>query len=390
MRAPLTLLLGAFTCALAAPAFAAPSGPNTPSVHVLEIYTDDADDQAKALTIALKSKVRASKDYALADSDKALGVYLAQFKCGDVPDSVCQTKIADNLKADRYIWGTVRKDGNDLAVDVHLWQKGQSEVRQQVKISANLTDANDPSLQQVAEQLVNKLANFGKVGIAHLSAAQSIDGELFVDNTSQGRFTNGQAELTLPIGEHRFEVRAQGKVVAQGTGKVNPTSTVDVELVGLAKSDQPAPVVAGGGSSWKRPAGYAAAGVGGALLIGGVVSMLKVNSLNKDSGFDAYRHSFAGDKDVCDAAKKGRVGAPGSSSPNEVVDLCNSASTYKTLQFILLPVGALAAAAGVYLITTDSGESTPAPSAGATALRSLQIAPSVGKSSGSLDVRFQF
>jgi hypothetical protein len=365
MRAPLTLLLGAFTCALAAPAFAAPSGPNTPSVHVLEIYTDDADDQAKALTIALKSKVRASKDYALADSDKALGVYLAQFKCGDVPDSVCQTKIADNLKADRYIWGTVRKDGNDLAVDVHLWQKGQSEVRQQVKISANLTDANDPSLQQVAEQLVNKLANFGKVGIAHLSAAQSIDGELFVDNTSQGRFTNGQAELTLPIGEHRFEVRAQGKVVAQGTGKVNPTSTVDVELVGLAKSDQPAPVV-------------------------GVVSMLKVNSLNKDSGFDAYRHSFAGDKDVCDAAKKGRVGAPGSSSPNEVVDLCNSASTYKTLQFILLPVGALAAAAGVYLITTDSGESTPAPSAGATALRSLQIAPSVGKSSGSLDVRFQF
>lgn len=390
MRAPLTLLLGAFTCALAAPAFAAPPGPNTPPVHVLEIYTDDADDQAKALTIALKSKVRTSKDYSLGESDKALGVYLAQFKCGDVPDSVCQTKIGDNLKADRYIWGTVRKDGADLAVDIHLWQKGQNEVRQQIKISANLTDANDPSLQQVAEQIVSKLVNFGKVGIAHLAAAQSIDGELFVDNTSMGRFTNGQAELTLPIGEHRFEVRAQGKLVAQGTGKVSPTATVDIELAAIAKTEQPPPPPSEGGS-WKRPAGYAAVGVGGALIIGGVVSMLKVNSLNKDSGFDAYRHSFAGDKDVCDVAKKGRVGMPGASSPGEVVDLCSSASTYKTLQFVLLPVGALAAAAGVYLITSSGGEGeAAAPSTAASRLRRLQIAPSIGKSSGSLDIRYEF
>jgi hypothetical protein len=388
MRAPLTLLLGAFTCALAAPVHAAPPGPNTPAVHVLEIYTDDADDQAKALTLAVKSKVRTSKEYALADSDKALGVYLAQFKCGDIPDVVCQGKIGDNLKADRYIWGIVRKDGAELAIDIHLWQKGQNEVRQQLKISANLTDANDPALQQVAEQLVNKLVNFGKVGIAHLASAQSIDGELFVDNTSMGRFTNGQAELTLPIGEHKFEVRAQGKVVAQGAGRVSPTATVDVDLVAITKSEQPPPPPAEG-SSWKRPAGYAAVGVGGALLIGGVVSMLKVNSLNKDSGFDAYRHSFAGDKDVCDAAKKGRVGAPGASSPSEVVDLCNSASTYKTLQFVLLPLGALAAAAGVYLITTG-GESGSASSTAASRLQRLQISPAIGKSSGSLDIRYAF
>jgi hypothetical protein len=39
---------------------AAPPGPNVYPLHVLELATDDADDQAKALSLALRARVRAS------------------------------------------------------------------------------------------------------------------------------------------------------------------------------------------------------------------------------------------------------------------------------------------------------------------------------------------
>lgn len=385
MRAP-PLLCAALAVASAAatPAWAAPPGPGVSQLHVLEFATDDADDQAKALTLALKARVKASKDYALADGDHALGIFLAQFKCGDVPDVTCQTKIADKLGAERYIWGTLRKSGNQITADLHLWQKGQAEVRQQFTYADTLTEPLDPSLQRLADQMLNKLTSFGKVGTVKLVAPQSLDGELFVDGQSQGKFTNGQSELTLPIGEHRFEVRSGGKLLAQGAGKVSPTTTLDIELAPVKGGEQSAGP--GKPASWKRPVGYAGVGVGGALLLGGVYSLFKVNSINKNEGFDAYRKGFGPNDDVCDMAERGRVSSKaGAANPSEVKDFCSSGKTFTTLQYVLFPVGALAAAAGAYLIVTskEGGDAT-------TAKRRLEVLPSAGPQGGGVDLRVTF
>jgi hypothetical protein len=238
----------------AAMSFASPlwaAGAGSPTVHVLELATDDADDQAKALTQAIKARVKASKDYALADGDHSLAIMLAALKCGDVPDPSCQTRIAEKLNSERYIWGNMKKtSGGQVSVDLHLWQKGQTDVKQTFSFSDNLTEPLDPGLQKLAEQMVMKLTNFGKVGAVRVASAASLEGELFVDGNSNGKFTNGQAEMTLPVGEHRFEVRSGGKVVAQGSGKVGPTGTLEVQLQPATKSEQATASTSGG--DWKK------------------------------------------------------------------------------------------------------------------------------------------
>lgn len=374
---------------------AAPAGPGVSPLHVLEFATDDADDQAKALTLALRARVRASKDYSLAEGDYALGVFLASLKCGDIPDVGCQGRIADSIKADRYIWGTMRKmPGGQVAVDVHLWQRNIPEVRHQTSYSDNMTVPEEANLQKLADQVLGKLVNFGKIGTVKLSSPQSVEGELFIDGMGNGKFSSGSAELTLPTGEHSFEVRSGGKVVAQATGKVSPTVQLDIELTPV-KADQVAVSTESG--KWKVPASYAAIGVGGALvLVAGYMTVWGATNGFGDSNVKEFGEKFVnkGD-DVCDVARNpnraittARYGSANSAQISDVVKVCDRGDTFKSAQYVLYPVGALLAAGGAYLLysSKDKGEGAPA----AAKRRRIELTPLVGQQSGFVDLRFSF
>lgn len=377
-------------CALtSSPAAAAPPGPGITPLHVLEIATDDADDQAKAMTLALRGRVRASKDYSLAEGDHSLAVFLAALKCGEVPDTTCQTRIAEKLNTERYVWGTMRKSAKgEVTVDLHLWQKGQPEVRQQQAFSDNLTVAEDASLQRTAEQLFTRMVNFGKIGVAKLASAQSIAGDLFVDGQGQGKFTNGMAEVTLPVGDHTFEVRSGGQVLAQGKGRVSATTPVEVELQAL-KTDV-APVEARP-VAWKRPAGYAAVGVGGALVLTAAYMTLwsATGGFGNDSVND-FKKSVPKDRKVCDEARSPSSSFQASQpSRSDVQSLCDRGDTFKTVQTVLYPIGGLLVAGGAYLLYSASKGDTSTDGA-ATAKRRVEVMPMVGQQSGFVDVRVSF
>jgi hypothetical protein len=391
-RLALSALPVAAYIASAQPAHAAPSSPN--QVYVLEIATDDADDQAKALTSALKARIRSSKDQlTLAEADVSLTVVLLSLKCGDVPDVACQQKIADKLNAEKYVWGSMRKQApNQVVADLHYWQKGKPEARQQFTYSDNLTEASDPSLVRLSEQMVQRLVNFGKVGVARIAAEHSVDGELFVDGQDSGPFTNGQSEQTLPIGDHRFEVRSGGKVLVAGSGKVNPTTPLDVQLVAPAKTGaaEPAKEATPEGGNWKKTAGYVGVGVGGALILGGVFSMIKVNSINNDSGFSDYRKGFGPNEDVCSRAAAGDVSTvAGAATPAAAKSQCDSGSTFQTLQYVFFGLGVVAAGAGTYLLVTSNKDGSSA-TASAEPKPRLQVLPSGGQHGGGVDVRVVF
>ena len=370
--------VAAIVCAMPGRVHAAPAN----QVDVLEVATDDADDQAKALTAALKQRLRTSKDLQLGSADFSLSVIVLALKCpGDVPDINCQNKIADKLSVDRYIWGTMRKaPGNQVIADLRLYQRGKPEVRQQFTYSDNLTEPADPALQRLADEMITRLTSFGKIGVARVTAEQSLAGSLFVDGQEQGPFTNGTSELTLPVGDHKFEVRSGTKVLASGSGKVTPTGTLEVQL-------QPAPkggvevstASTGGGGNWKKTAGYVGVGVGGAMILGGIYSLIQVNSINHDSGFDAYRKGFGPNDDVCKQAAAGTVVA-GAPSPADIKSKCDSGSTYQTLQYVLFPVGAIAAGVGVYFLASSSKQETG----------KVEVTPSVGIGSGRVDLRVRF
>lgn len=370
---------------------AAPPGPNVYPLHVLELATDDADDQAKALSLALRARVRASKDFSLADGDFALGVFLAQLKCGDVPDVNCQGQIAEKLKAERYVWGTMRKSAaGQVTADIHLWQRNQPEIRQQISFGENMTVAEDPALQKLADQVLGKMSNSSKVGTAKLSGPHSLEGDLFVDGQGQGKFSLGSAELQLPIGDHQFEVRANGKVLAKGAGKVGPGNALELELIVLEKSDQaPAATTQ---ASWKKPASYAAIGVGGALILtAGFLTISNATGGLGNSELDDFKKNHVPKgKDACSVARNPAEGYDVSafrdaSTLDSIKKTCDRGDTFKTAQFVMYPLGALLAAGGGYLLYSMGKEKGAEASK-----RRIEVSPMVGQRSGFVDLRVSF
>lgn len=384
----LRLALAAASIAALAPSVCRAAGP---ALHVLEISTEDADDQAKALTIALKNKVKTLPDRSLGEGDVSLQVVLLALKCGDVPDTACQVKIGDKLKTDAYIWGTMRKQpGGQVVADLHLWQRNQPEARQQFPYPETLTSATAPELVKQADQMVQKLLMFGKIGSAKVMLSGGVAGELFIDGKASGPATSG-AELTLPVGEHKFEVKKGDKVVATADGKVSAAGVAEITLAPPAADSAapgtPPPGSEGGGDkSWKRTAGFVGVGVGGALIAGGLYSMLKVKGANDDAGFSAYRSGFGPNEDACDAAAQGKVSrVAGASSPADADSVCSTGSKFQTLQYVFFGVGAIAAGAGTYLLVT-----APKTTSSTSARRRAVVTPLVDRSHAGLGVSGSF
>src|SRR6185369_12629318 len=130
-----------------------PPGPGVLPLQVISIQSDDADDQADALTAALRSRVRALHGFSLADGDYALEVLTLGFKCGEIPDEPCQAKIGDHIHADRYIWGTLKrsKTSRQVTADLRLWTRGAAAARTQLTFSDNLTAPGDEALKRLVE-----------------------------------------------------------------------------------------------------------------------------------------------------------------------------------------------------------------------------------------------
>lgn len=362
---------------------AAPPGPGVESLPVLEIATDDADEQAKALTQAIRSRVKASTQYSLADQSVSLQVLLLSLKCPDVPDAMCQEKIAGKIKSDRYIWGTMKKGANKTVVaDLHLYVKGRPDQRQQFTYAETMTDALDAQMQKQAESMFLRVTQFGRVGVVRLGMETPMDGEVFANGQSIGNITQADHEYTLPVGETVFEVRSAGKVIARGQGTVLATAPIELKLTDVkdkvegprARSGDDAPPAA-----WKRPASYAAVGVGAVFLGLGALRTIQ-NITYKDSAFVAYRDSRRRDE-PSDACARARAGVPSSNTAappvGTIVSQCDAADGRQVQQYVFyITGGVLVAAGGLLYYTTLNKDGGTASAAAAAAKRvSLDVAP---------------
>src|SRR5579859_3596369 len=74
--------------------------PKTTAVYVLSVWTDDADDQADALTQALRARVRQTPGWMLLDTTQSFETLSIALKCPSRPDAACLQRIGDQLHAD--------------------------------------------------------------------------------------------------------------------------------------------------------------------------------------------------------------------------------------------------------------------------------------------------
>lgn len=97
-------------------------------------------------------------------------------------------------------------------------------------------------------------------------------------------------------------------------------------------------------------------GIGAGLFVLAGVAVSRIDTLQDDPGYVAYRRGFEPSLDVCEQAQSG-TSVPGASSPEEVVELCDEASAWEITNYVAIPGGFALVGMGLYLsLTSDTAK----------------------------------
>jgi hypothetical protein len=344
------------------------------SISVLSVQTDDAFDQADALTKALRTAVRDAEGWSLDEADHSLEVIALSLQCDLPPDSRCQTRIADKIGVDRFVWATAKLEGDQVVGALHMWRRGQGTASTDLRYSSNLTEAVDSALQEVAKTALDQVTGGPPTGKLQIRVG-TLPGEVFVDGQSVGALNAGQGLFRLPAGPHEIVVRSEGYTDVRGSIVIKPNETERLVLT-------PEPVEAESDTDWGKIGGFIGVGMGVAFGTVGLVSSLKVNGARTDNEFEEYRRRFPESEDVCESAEA----SPAQTGQDlYVVDLCNQAATFEIMQAVFYPLAAISGGVGLYLLaTSDWGDDASEEQAGGH----LRIDPRVGPQGGGVSATY--
>ena len=359
---------------------------STGAVHVLTFDSDDAEDQADALSTALRSKVRASAGWNLAETASSLSMLTAALKCPpQKPDAACLQRIGDQIKSDKFVWGVVSKSGKgQLSAEAHLWTRGKPDVSARESFTDNLKDPNDDNMKRLAGHLWDKLT--GTVSASYLIVhAGEGEGSVLVDNVVRGQLDHGQTKVEVAPGTHVVEVRAPGFQPARQSVPVTLGTDAPVTLTLVAESAKPPvepPHEAEKSGSGKKILAYSVIGLG---VVAGVVAVVEAAH-------------WGGLQTKIDADRRGNYGVSGP----VVTDPCNAspstpqsdhacttnkdAKTSSVLAWVLGGVGVAAIATGSVLLLTDH----PQGKESAATAKKLRVTPYAGPHSGGVQLDMTF
>jgi hypothetical protein len=360
---------------------AAPPGQSFETVHVLELVQKGELTTVRALTAALKQRVRDSSEHALGNTDLPFEALMAQCSRQALlgtdgalhePPRRCLDVVGSSLSGSAtvpaaYLWGALYRSPGaraELRVRLHLWREGVNDRVEQAVVPEV---ADGEALDALAERLVGRLLYPGRVSLVRVTAGDRAGGELYVDGRPRGALRATPRVFAVAPGERVFEVRAGVNVVARGTALVGPADGLEVRLepVTAAPPAPTAPPVGGRPDpppepqrgAWKRTAGFVGLGLGAALIGAGVVTSLRVKGLDDDFTSDPalvnYRSGLTGSGDACNAAGAGTPSLePGAATAGRFDRLCSASSALGVAQYVFYGAGALVAGAGAYLLAT--------------------------------------
>lgn len=360
-------------------------GPDTLPISVIAIQTPDADDQAEALTKALRFGVRQLPGWSIAEGDYSLEVLTISLKCVEPPDATCQSRIADQIKADRYVWGIIKKNGPNVGGEIHMWVRGQGTTSTKVEYSGNLTEPNDEALRKVAANALSTLTGGPPKGTVHIKAG-NVAGQVFIDGQPVGALTNGEGTFPMPAGAHKVVVKAPGYSSVESPVVIRPAATAEIMLT-LIPLEEKSDI------NWRQVGGFVGIGAGVAFGVVGLVGSVKIlnlqNEMEHNKNVESKREvnlldqkPYTYSQNVCETAKTG----PNPGYNGEITRICNDSSNFELLQAIMYPLAAVSAGAGLYLLMTsdDASKGKEAPKTGWT------FSPKVGMESGKLDVTYRW
>lgn len=360
---------------------AAPPGPGVVTLAVLAVKSAEALDQAEALTAALRSTVAASRGWSLGEAKQSLEFLAVQMKCQEPLDAACETRIADVIRADRFLWSVIELDSvkNEAVGALNLFVRGRGTNSVPIRFSATITSG--ARLEQEAAAWFEKVSGGAPNGGLEITTG-GVAGQLYVDGKPTGAIAASGGTLQLPVGAHTLTIKAPGYEDATSQVAIQPLGTVSA-VFSLIPAKKKVNV------DGRMVAGLASLSAG--LALGGVGSWaaVKVNGLRSDKGYQAYRDQFSAIDDVCEAARTNQAPRdlnPAASTATTVSGLCDSARRDELIQAIAFPAAAVVAGIGGYLL----GTSTLGKASDDAKPNAWTIVPELSTERRSLTVRYAF
>jgi hypothetical protein len=317
-------------------------------LQVLALMTDDADDQADALSHALRARVAAMPAWSLGEANVSFETLAIALHCPTKPDTGCLERIAGQLHVEHFIWGTMShaRSGSEVTVDLHLWSHGAREARAVMTFPYNLKDAHSPKLRMIATHLIDLLSADTVQTVFEVHAGTG-GGHVFVDGAEAATLSGGTALITVAPGPHAVGVKVAGYAAPEQTVDTSSTAPREVTFA-LTPHDSASADSASGGLDPRKALGYSAVGAGAILVVAGIV---------EGAGW------------ISDARKSSEER---SLVPNNVTDVCNPPmpssaaaiacsttrreSTEAALAWVFTFAGAGLAATGTWLLLTPGSQ----------------------------------
>jgi hypothetical protein len=365
---------------------AADPGPNVRPVFVLSIWTDDADDQAEALTQAMRAQVRVGEGWSIAEANQSFETLAIALRCPLRPDPPCLQRIADQLHADHYVWGTMAKQKPaQVLVELHLWTRNNPLVDATGSYADSLTDESDVGLRAVAARLFAKLTGARSTGVMVVRAGTS-GGVVIVDGVEQQALHGGTARISAAA-EHTVGVRVSGFDVAPArvtTVTDGGEQWVDFGLTPAlpVQSDTSAGAIRAGDSLRLRSVlGVSAIVAGAAAVV--VAGVEGAHWLRDKNASDSDRQNVP--RSVADVCAR-----PVNPSAEDACERSQDSRTVSTLGWVFAAVGAVALGTGAWLVAGESDDKPRQSRSLPPARTDIELVPSIDAHVRALDLRVTF
>jgi len=343
------------------------AGAHTVQVAVLAFDSEDSEEQADAITTAVKRGIRAAPAWSLIDTTQSLALLTAAMKCPSRPPPDCQEKIAQQIKAERYIWGFVTKGpiNGQVTAEIHLYQKGKPDTVLKESYADNLKDGQDDTLKKIATRVVERLGGTA-VGVIVVRSADAT-GEVVVDGEKRVPLDKGTARIELAAGGHSVEVATTLGTPIKRNVLVTAGRDTVVELGAVSTTELPSD---SSHRQTRKIIGGVSMGVGAILAAISVIEVLRWSSLQSD-GEDRAKEIPKGQ--VCrEYEPKGRCG-----------EIDRDSKTASGLAWGFGGGAALALGFGAVMFFTDIGATqNNGPAASAPPKPKTRVVPTVGSGSG--------
>ncbi|MEO6576285.1 MAG: hypothetical protein ABIP89_20705, partial [Polyangiaceae bacterium] len=353
------------------------------SVVVLSLESEDAEDQAEAMSGAFRSRVRTAPKWTLNEAATSLSLLTAALKCPANPDPPCLQKIGDQVKVDHFFWGVMTKTPpNKVTAEVHLWTRGKPEQVTTETFSDNLRDQNDEILRRIAGKIFEKLTTGTTTSGELIVSAGEVDGTLFIDGMPQGQVEHGRAIVEVKPGSHVVEVKAEGYDLMRQPLIIRPGADLMLDLHPVRSRAAPPPEKPSRPISARLVIELSMIGVGLGFAVAGTVEGVHFLALQADNKAD---HTALRADDFCNP------GAFHTATDQQLSDACGRitpAKSARTAEIILYGIGAFVGGTGLAFLLGDpsirSGEKTSASLKSGSP--TVHFAPRVGPGSNGLDL----